>query len=1360
MAAVQMPISVYAEDTGSTASPVPTASASAAAEPTAYEKTVALFTALPSADTVTQDNKEVIAAQLSTANDAYEALGEKEQSQFETEHEDLLAAFLALNDAVTGNTVSMLESEATITFDANGGYWDVDVTSKEAVASGGTVEIPSDPTCQDATFKGWYTDKTYTTAFVNSNITSNATVYAKWTVDKNGKPITVLTDPLDLSSNPASIDQSSTYGYQWDQGTKTLTLSGLILEPAKTVTGTAAATSTYGISLPADAKIIAAKNTTSSINSADLTFDSDDTSIEDDGISSAVFCPSGTLDISGEGTLFLYGGSVTDSAADGRFASLSMGIYASDITFRDAKMQIFGGEASSAYDAESQAISTYAQAENDDFGSLTMTSGEILLSADGNTEIAYAMETAGLNISGGSLTAAGKSMSIFFRDDKSITTNGATIKAYVMKNGSVQTVSAHIGTINIEGEDLTTVLLGASGGSEIATSIQIAFEPAAKIGEKTYMSLDAAIAAAEDGQTISILNDAALGRVEIAHNISIVSEGAYTITQTGPILIDAGKTLSLGGGDAAKTVTFSGGSNTNDFRLIMIRSGGNLVLHDGASLVSNTMSTAAALGAAVRVAPKAVFTMDGGSIENCTAVKGGAVYVDGPAAAGSTAGTFNMSGGTISSCKANGADAAGGAVYNAGTMNLSAGSIISCSAAGKGGGIYVYPESGKLNMSGGEISKCAAEEAADQAITNDGQGGAVYAGSDTEISLTAGTIKECTASANGAGVHLHPSASMKIGSGVLISNGIYLSDASKPLQIAGALKDSLTIVPAVNEDGTILAEGTDGYTVSAADAAKIKLSGVTKRIATLTDQKKVRITDTDTIKLTAVFKTNGGSAVSSLTNIAYDTAFTAPSSPTRQGYYFIGWFCDEETTKAYNFSDRITENIVLYAGWSKAVPVSSITGTVSENNVPAAGARVELHKGSEIIASATADQNGAYTFTNIPAGEYNLTVISGAKTKTELIKITAQTSTMPTVILPHKAVSSKVEVKGNTPNILVGGLDTAAESQTPSGTDAIEIRFEAEAKTAQTVDGDAKAKIILKAGNQTLDFLDMTVLKLTNGSDPVKISDTGTVLEFVIPYPTEGRDNITLYRYHGTDAEAQAFTALEARPISNFQDGTYYVGNGSVYGYAKLYSTYAIGYTIAKTISFDANGGTVSPASAKTDIADKLASLPIPSKDNCSFDGWYTAAEGGTQVTADTVFAKDTTIYAHWHAVPPTDQKYTITVSAGPGGTITPSSVSVLQGSDKTFIISPEEGYVMDDILIDGISAKGQVTGTSYTFINIQQDHTIKVTFKADDDYTAPDTSVHRIDAAKSSEAVWPLALFVSLIALFSVCYWKHREQA
>ncbi len=66
------------------------------------------------------------------------------------------------------------------------------------------------------------------------------------------------------------------------------------------------------------------------------------------------------------------------------------------------------------------------------------------------------------------------------------------------------------------------------------------------------------------------------------------------------------------------------------------------------------------------------------------------------------------------------------------------------------------------------------------------------------------------------------------------------------------------------------------------------------------------------------------------------------------------------------------------------------------------------------------------------------------------------------------------------------------------------------------------------------------------------------------------------------------------------------------------------------TVTFNANGGSVTPASAETGADGKLTSLPTPTRSRYSFNGWYTEASGGTKVDTDYVFNANTTIYANW----------------------------------------------------------------------------------------------------------------------------------
>lgn len=70
---------------------------------------------------------------------------------------------------------------------------------------------------------------------------------------------------------------------------------------------------------------------------------------------------------------------------------------------------------------------------------------------------------------------------------------------------------------------------------------------------------------------------------------------------------------------------------------------------------------------------------------------------------------------------------------------------------------------------------------------------------------------------------------------------------------------------------------------------------------------------------------------------------------------------------------------------------------------------------------------------------------------------------------------------------------------------------------------------------------------------------------------------------------------------------------------------------------------------------------------------------------------------------------YTIIASSGANGTISPKgSVTVTAGANQTFTITADAGYHISDVTVDGVS-KGAVS--SYTFENVQTNHTIHATF-------------------------------------------------
>lgn len=140
------------------------------------------------------------------------------------------------------------------------------------------------------------------------------------------------------------------------------------------------------------------------------------------------------------------------------------------------------------------------------------------------------------------------------------------------------------------------------------------------------------------------------------------------------------------------------------------------------------------------------------------------------------------------------------------------------------------------------------------------------------------------------------------------------------------------------------------------------------------------------------------------------------------------------------------------------------------------------------------------------------------------------------------------------------------------------------------------------------------------------------------------------------------------------------------------------------------------------DAADVGNALPTDTKDGFTFQGWtidgktYTtlAPELLTAINGKTLNAtgsfKENTIPGGGGGGGSVISTFVITASAGEGGTISPTGrVSVNLNANKQFTIKAKDGYVIADVLVDGVSV-GAVS--SYTFERVNKNHTISVTFK------------------------------------------------
>ncbi|RHO60674.1 hypothetical protein DW088_14635 [Butyricicoccus sp. AM05-1] len=214
-------------------------------------------------------------------------------------------------------------------------------------------------------------------------------------------------------------------------------------------------------------------------------------------------------------------------------------------------------------------------------------------------------------------------------------------------------------------------------------------------------------------------------------------------------------------------------------------------------------------------------------------------------------------------------------------------------------------------------------------------------------------------------------------------------------------------------------------------------------------------------------------------------------------------------------------------------------------------------------------------------------------------------------------------------------------------------------------------------------------------------------------------DTIQIIVKNGSKFTAPASDGL-TRPDGN--NGSYFKwlgSDGNLYApgesVPEVVTTLTAQWTVNQyTITYNLAGGTAEGNPNTYTIETKAFTLKNPTKSGYTFTGWSGTGldgENNMTVTIPTGSTGNRIYTAHWryNGSGHSYSYYTIKATAGAGGSISPSgNVSVREGRDRTFTITPDKGYAISNVKIDGKSI-GAVK--SYTFENVRRTHTIEVIF-------------------------------------------------
>ena len=515
------------------------------------------------------------------------------------------------------------------------------------------------------------------------------------------------------------------------------------------------------------------------------------------------------------------------------------------------------------------------------------------------------------------------------------------------------------------------------------------------------------------------------------------------------------------------------------------------------------------------------------------------------------------------------------------------------------------------------------------------------------------------------------------------------------------------------------------------------------------DSINLNIEDTTT-NYVITFNSMGGEAIPSRTKSLNETIGTLPV-PTKSGYIFQGWYTDNTSyTTAITRSTLVTGNATYYAKWIQQDSSFPYVYDMPGECIFSSNSLVDGDGGSCISTLNATNQTIDYMsttdqFINTGIALYNTTnhdldyeigftildYVPGNNPDQATImntKYEVEADGYPGVVVRKKSTtefeiaSRRISTQNSTRNFSSSGVNTIRIYRIDN-----EIFYKIN-------DGAITSLNNLSAFNPVFD------LNVWFGAGPVDGTATTSQRHFfgrlgnmyirVGNYPsgnvtiTFNADGGTVTPNSSTITTGGAIGTLPTPERTGYTFDGWYTDNTYTTQVTPT-TTFNQSTTIfAKwlediTITYDANGGTVSPNSVTIPSTRAIGTLPTPVRSGYTFGGWYTDNTYATEVTPTTTFNQTTSIVAKWL------ENITITYDAN-GGTVSPSNVTIGSGTAIGTLPTPiRSGYTFGGWYTDNTYAT-QVTPTTTfnqtTSIVAKWIENITITYNADGGTVSPNS--------------------------------------
>lgn len=389
-----------------------------------------------------------------------------------------------------------------------------------------------------------------------------------------------------------------------------------------------------------------------------------------------------------------------------------------------------------------------------------------------------------------------------------------------------------------------------------------------------------------------------------------------------------------------------------------------------------------------------------------------------------------------------------------------------------------------------------------------------------------------------------------------------------------------------------------------------------------------------------IFNANGGTGTMPNQTISYNeqTPLTA-NAFTRTDYIFYNWNTEPDGSgTSYSNQQGVTnliganyQPVTLYAQWLLGDPVAEINGTFYSTLQDAIEAVPKDDTETTIkLLRNTSEALKIYAGQNIVFNLQNYTVSNNGSTRVidNYGKIKISNGTVKT-----SAAQGAINNEANATLIIDGGSITATGSGSRQAIYNNGGTIEISGTAYLSTESNTRAAVQNQSGS-TLRITGGTIVAsryygiqnagtMTIGTED-GVADKTTP---VIQGSTYGIYSTSNFSFFDGIAKGTTKAIYDTSKVRNKEVG-YDIAPGEETIRGTLYKTAYLAMT--NTVTFNANGGSVDESTRLVENGTAIGTLPIPVRNGYRFDGWFTSADGGTEVTASTVINSDLPVFAHW----------------------------------------------------------------------------------------------------------------------------------